>query len=216
MSWTLAIFDFDGTLADLPVDWQGLKGALARRFRDLYDCDVEFDRLNEGLRHVKKRLGRRGLLEAYRMIEQFEGRAIKLMRPRESPLETLRRVHARGGTSAVCSNNMSVTVKASLELLGVSDKVAIVVGRDSVSRPKPHPEGLRQILIRMNVDGREAVLVGDSPDDAEAARRAGVSFVTAEQHRILRESTPSGDTAQAAGVGFDRVQTTSNRSHTCG
>lgn len=189
MSWTLAIFDFDGTLADLPVDWQGLKRALARRFRDLYDCDVEFDRLNEGLRVVEKRLERRGLLEAYRIIEQFESRAIKLMRPRESTLETLRRVHERGGTSAVCSNNMSVTVKASLDLLGVSDIVAMVIGRDSVCRPKPDPEGLRQVLNRLNVDGRQAVFVGDSPDDAEAARGAGVSFVTADQHRVLTKKT---------------------------
>lgn len=196
MSWTLAIFDFDGTLADLPVDWQGLKGTLTQRFRDLYDRDFKFERLNKGLDHVGKQLGKAGLFEAYRIIEQFEGKAIKLMRPRESPLETLRRVQERGGTSAVCSNNMSVTVKACLDLLEVSDKVAVVVGRDSVSQAKPDPEGLCRILTRLGVDARQAVFVGDSPDDAEAARSAGISFVTAEQHKVLRENTLPGDADQ--------------------
>ena len=197
MSWTLAIFDFDGTLADLPVDWQGLKEALAWRFRELYGCDLEFERLSDGLRHVEERSGRSSLLEAYRIIEQFEGRAIKLLGPHEALLETLSRVHERGGTIAVCSNNMSATVKSGLDLLGVSDRVAVVVGRDCVGQAKPDPEGLCQILSRLGVGARRAVFVGDSPDDAETARRAGVSFVTPEQHRVLLANTLAEDAAQA-------------------
>ena len=203
MSWTLAIFDFDGTLAELPVDWQGLKRTLARRFRDLHDCDVEFEGLNEGLRHVEKRLGKPGLLEAYLIIEQFEGRAIKLVRPLESSLDTLSRMHQWGATIAICSNNMSATVRSSLDRLGVSDIVTMVVGRDSVCRSKPDPEGLRQILNHLRVDGRHAVFVGDSTDDAEAARGAGTSFLKTEDCGLLRESLSPGDAAKALGIESD-------------
>ena len=130
-------------------------------------------------------------------------RAIKLVRPLEPSLDTLRRVHQRGGTIAICSNNMSATVRSGLDRLGVSHIVTMVVGRDSVCRSKPDPEGLRQILKHLNVDGKRAVFVGDSADDAEAARRAGTSFVKIEDHSLLRETLSPGDTAQALGIGSD-------------
>ncbi len=50
---------------------------------------------------------------------------------------------------------------------------APVVGMDSVTNQKPHPEGLLRILE----EGREAWYVGDTVDDARCARAAGVRFV---------------------------------------
>lgn len=50
-----------------------------------------------------------------------------------------------------------------------------VVGVDHVSNAKPHPEGLHQ--IRAKVSHRKVWYLGDTVDDARAARAAGVPFI---------------------------------------
>ncbi|HKV62715.1 MAG TPA: HAD family hydrolase [Candidatus Acidoferrum sp.] len=44
-------------------------------------------------------------------------------------------------------------------------------------RKKPHPEPLRLALRKMNLDPSACVYVGDSPQDVEMARRAGVRAI---------------------------------------
>ena len=52
-----------------------------------------------------------------------------------------------------------------------------VVCRDDTSQKKPHPEALLRGLERLGVAAREASYVGDSPEDVEMARSAGVFSV---------------------------------------
>jgi pyrophosphatase PpaX len=61
------------------------------------------------------------------------------------------------------------------------------------ARKKPHPEPLRLALQQMELDPRACVYVGDSPQDLEMARRAGVRaiavlgpFPTEKQLRAAR------------------------------
>ena len=46
-----------------------------------------------------------------------------------------------------------------------------------VKEKKPHPEGLLLCLDRLRMRAEEAVFVGDSPEDIEMARAAGVYSV---------------------------------------
>ncbi len=48
---------------------------------------------------------------------------------------------------------------------------------DDVENHKPHPEGLLLCLSRMSVPPSNAVFIGDSPTDGQAAVRAGTSFI---------------------------------------
>ncbi len=50
-----------------------------------------------------------------------------------------------------------------------------IITVEDVMHPKPHPEGIRQILNRRQPSN--VLFVGDNVDDALAARRAGVIFV---------------------------------------
>jgi HAD superfamily hydrolase (TIGR01549 family) len=45
------------------------------------------------------------------------------------------------------------------------------------SRKKPHPEPLRLALVQMELEAAACVYVGDSPQDLEMARRAGVRAI---------------------------------------
>jgi HAD superfamily phosphatase len=80
-----------------------------------------------------------------------------------------------------------------LERFGVRRWFSALVALEDVRRPKPDPEGLLRLL-----DGRapqQAFYLGDSADDALAARRAGVPFLAvlgpgeparSERVRVLR------------------------------
>lgn len=52
---------------------------------------------------------------------------------------------------------------------------AAIIGADDVARSKPHPEGLLKIIS--SIEHRNCWYVGDTVDDAEAARSAGVPFL---------------------------------------
>jgi phosphoglycolate phosphatase len=66
-----------------------------------------------------------------------------------------------------------------------------VIGRDAARRPKPAPDGLLEACERLGVDPGEAVMIGDSTWDLEAARAAGTGFVGVP---VAPGSLPAGAT----------------------
>ena len=52
---------------------------------------------------------------------------------------------------------------------------SFIVTVESISKPKPDPEGLLQILD--GIPASKAIYLGDNVDDALAAQKAGMAFV---------------------------------------
>lgn len=77
---------------------------------------------------------------------------------------------------AVLTNKPRQPAERILDALGVRDRFLEVVGGDGPLPRKPDPAGLVSLRVH---GGGPMVLVGDSPVDAETARRAGVPFVLA-------------------------------------
>jgi phosphoglycolate phosphatase-like HAD superfamily hydrolase len=61
--------------------------------------------------------------------------------------------------------------------VGSGGEIDVVVGRASDVRPKPEADGLLAASAALGVAPEDAVMVGDSSWDAQAAERAGVAFV---------------------------------------
>lgn len=55
----------------------------------------------------------------------------------------------------------------------------VVVLEDDVPHPKPHPAGIRRALAALGATPDQAIYVGDTPTDVEAARRAGMIAASA-------------------------------------
>ena len=53
----------------------------------------------------------------------------------------------------------------------------MVVGGDTVPERKPHPWPLLHCMQQQNVDKAGTLMVGDSSNDVEAARRAGIDCI---------------------------------------
>jgi phosphoglycolate phosphatase len=157
------LWDLDGTLVDLNVDWHALR-------RDLVD------RL--GLPTVRPLAD---LLALARDRGQGED-AFALVAAREldalgsgavSIPETLAVLRSESARSAIVTNNTSHLVRAFLRAEGLPQ--VPFVARDQVQNPKPDPEGV--LRLRPLWGESSAILIGDSGYDAELARRAGVDFL---------------------------------------
>ena len=181
----LVIFDLDGTLGVLPVDWYGLKKTLEDDVRTTTGSAASFSYWS-GIQLLKQKLGTEGLNKAYAIIQQYEGKGAAEFVPNESAIDYLKTVAARGGVVAICTNNMTSTVTVVLERLGLRSHVSCVVGMDSVSRPKPDPEGLALILKTLKITGEEALFIGDAESDRDSARAAAIRFVAVDSPEFGR------------------------------
>lgn len=59
----------------------------------------------------------------------------------------------------------------------IADHLGVYVGRQDSSRIKPHPEPLHLAARRLGVPAERCLMVGDTPVDIKAARRAGMRGV---------------------------------------
>jgi HAD superfamily hydrolase (TIGR01509 family) len=57
--------------------------------------------------------------------------------------------------------------------------IDLLITRQDVRLPKPHPAGILIALERLNIRPEDAIMVGDSPDDIHAAKAANVYSIGA-------------------------------------
>jgi HAD superfamily hydrolase (TIGR01549 family) len=98
------------------------------------------------------------------------------VRPLPGAVDLVRQVADSGLRVALASSGDPEFSREAVELLGIGDLVEVLTTSEDADDSKPDPDLLGATLDRM--DGVEqAVLVGDTPYDAEAARRAGIGCV---------------------------------------
>ncbi len=79
----------------------------------------------------------------------------------------------RGLALACVTNKHSRFTRELLEQLGIAAFFDVIASADQFERHKPDPEPLLKTAEWLQVAPDRALMVGDSPADAEAARRAG-------------------------------------------
>ncbi|MHB0857393.1 MAG: HAD family hydrolase [Anaerolineae bacterium] len=90
--------------------------------------------------------------------------------------ETVRTLYQQGYLLGSVTNKYHRRVAAVLAREDLEDCFGVLVGSDDVAHGKPDPEGLRLAVRQLGVPLSSVLYVGDSVSDAEAARRAGMSF----------------------------------------
>jgi beta-phosphoglucomutase-like phosphatase (HAD superfamily) len=68
-------------------------------------------------------------------------------------------------------------LKALLNVAGIADLIFRQTSSDDVESSKPDPDALHAALAKLHVPPTAAVMIGDTPYDVEAARRAGVAAI---------------------------------------
>jgi len=161
------VYDLDGTLVRLDVDWEAVAGRCGAILR-ARDVDVA----DASIWEMRERAADHGLLERVdEAIAEFEREGARSARrlpladelPRDEPV-------------GVCSLNAAAACRIALELHGLDGHVGTVVGRDSVETVKPDPGPLLAAVEALGAAPERTLFIGDSNTDEVAARRAGTDF----------------------------------------
>ncbi|HEY9137495.1 MAG TPA: HAD family hydrolase [Terriglobus sp.] len=92
----------------------------------------------------------------------------------------LEQMHTRGLRIAVATSSEKDDLEAFKTLLKIHDLVEEDVTADDADRPKPEPDIFQAALKTLGVDAADALALGDTPWDVEAARKAGVRTVVVQ------------------------------------
>ena len=105
----------------------------------------------------------------------------------------LRRLRRRFTLGLVTSGDRTRVMKQ-LRLLGLTGHFVIHVCSEDAPRRKPHPAPLRTAMRLLDLRPRECLFVGDTAEDVEMSRRAGVRVVGVlgpfPTHARLRAARP--------------------------
>ncbi|PIW12924.1 MAG: hypothetical protein COW34_12460 [Armatimonadetes bacterium CG17_big_fil_post_rev_8_21_14_2_50_66_6] len=175
------LFDFDGTLAELTIDF----GEMRQRVQDLLaDFGVPLSALSaryvlelvdEGAAHLAANggEGKRFHDRAHAAIEAVELTAASRGRLVAGAREALERLAEAGVPLAIVTRNCRRAVTALLD----RENSAFVLTRDDVTHVKPDPRHLDEALARLNCTGERALMVGDHPMDMTTAGALGMRAI---------------------------------------
>jgi phosphoglycolate phosphatase len=162
----LLVFDLDGTLIHLDVDWDGVR----TRF------DLGTEKIGDAIQRWVL-AGDEAPLSAVTEAE-LAGLGGRTLAP--AVAAALERLATRYALAVCTRNSRRVAERA---LGGLAGRVTIA-GREDVRRLKPDPEGLRLLLAGHGVAPAHAALVGDTFHDVQAARAAGMRSIVVRNDRL--------------------------------
>lgn len=177
------ILDIDGTLIDSndaharafveAADELGIEGAGFGSIREMIGMG--------GDKLIPRAFGfeeesARGERLSRRKGEIFRDRYLPSLRPTPGARELLERLRGDGYTLVVATSAGEEDLEGLLHRAGVADLVEDATSSSDVESSKPEPDVVQAALRKSGASPREAVMIGDTPYDVEAATRAGVSI----------------------------------------
>ena len=173
------IFDFDGTLADLQIDWDnwhvGIRQILQRYNPSFADERMSFERINDHIKIYGELLQK----DLQFFVENYEKEYLRGVQPKEGPLKILRSLKSHQMVHLLTSNARS-TITDALKRLKITHLFSSIVTRDDVVFTKPDPYPFS--FIRDGISLLSTYLmIGDSEADRNFAKNVGIDFMHVDQ-----------------------------------
>lgn len=184
MDTKAAIFDVDGTLIDtndlhtaawvetfrrfgVEVDRNDVRREMGKGGDQLMPCFLPPD--------MVERVG--GEIQRFR-VDLFQRKYLPQARAFPGVRELFERVRQEGLRIVLASSSKAEEVEHYKSLAGIADLIDGATSADDADHSKPYPDIFQVALKRLHpIRPAEAVVVGDSPYDAEAARGAELRMV---------------------------------------
>lgn len=180
---TTLIFDFDGTLATCPYDFAQMRVSVLSAAVD-FGIDVTAlrdDGLLETVAAGVEWLGGQHPQaaafrdEAMRRLSDLEYEAAEYTFLLPGIMDALDRLQAAGYTLGVVTRNSAAAVR---RILGATPlPLGVLLSRDDVPHPKPHPDHVYRALHQLDCAPDTALMVGDHPTDIAMGKLAGMRTV---------------------------------------
>ncbi|SCY50103.1 HAD family hydrolase [Microvirga guangxiensis] len=178
------IFDVDGTLVDT-VDLHASAWVEALK---QFGIDIAFkdmraqigkggDQILQGLVPPDVLKEKQEEIEAFR-ADLFKREYLPRARPFPGVRALFEHIRASGQSAVLASSGKEDEVEGYKKLADIADLVDSATSSDDAERSKPFPDIFQAALEKLAPLGADdAVVVGDTPYDAEAARNAGLKTV---------------------------------------
>lgn len=187
MSRKAILFDLDGTLVDTAPDLAAATDyALDRTGRPAIGLAAVRDMVGDGARALLEKgfKASGGLPEpdvfetAFKDFLIYYGRHLAdTSRPFPGVTTSLAQLAEQDYALAVCTNKPENLSRSLLDQLGLTSFFGAVVGGDSLLVRKPDPGHIRGTLDKLGSEFSWAAMVGDSANDVNAAKAAGLPCV---------------------------------------
>lgn len=196
------LFDLDGTLIDSapdlrasinillrqhglgPLSLEQVRGMIGNGIGTL--VERAFDSCGHPLAGEELDAGHAAMLDIY------GGHLTTFTKPMPGARAAIRSLHAEGFRVGVVTNKQQAAAERILDHFALSPFLGTVIGGNPGTNPKPAPDMLLRALDRLGVEPGNAVMVGDSGIDIEAAHRAGLPAVVV-LNGYMRSSEEVGD-----------------------
>jgi membrane protein len=112
-----------------------------------------------------------------RQGDRFKDMYLDNVRAFEGAAELIKRVHASGRKVVLASSAKQDELEHYVGLLGVKSLITATTSIDDVETSKPEPDIFGVALEKISVEPSNAIVVGDTIYDVDAALRAGIATV---------------------------------------
>jgi HAD superfamily hydrolase (TIGR01509 family) len=178
------IFDVDGTLIDSVdahahswvetlaefghrVDFAAMRHEIGKGGDQLmrtFLSDEEIELRGEAIEKARK--------------ERFRAHYLDKIRGFPKTRELFQRILSEGKKIVLASSAAGEELRIFKEKARIADLIEEETSRDDAEKSKPHPDIFEEALKKLpGIEPREAIVVGDTPWDAIASRRAGLRII---------------------------------------
>lgn len=188
MKYKAVLFDLDGTLLDTARDIMQACNYTLEKFG--------FSKLDESILRTKITAGMREMMKLSVPKDKWDSAGVEtVMRdcfanyytehindrtvPFDGINELMAKLENKGIKTAVITNKYEAMAKKLLSKYDFSKNLTLVLGCDSLSHSKPHPEPILKTLEKMGLSSDQAVYIGDHKNDITASNAANTDSIAA-------------------------------------
>lgn len=186
------IFDFDGTLTELTLDFQNLRSeieGIARQYvPETTIMELKNSFIVEMIYEIEARLEGEGSKfkdETFEKLRVLELEAAKGKDVYPFTRSVLSLLKTKGLTIGIITRTCIDVVNSVFPDFG--EYVEGIVTRDHIKDLKPHPDHIRAVCHALSVSPEEGILAGDHPTDMLAGKAVGMRTVGLLSGRTTRE-----------------------------
>jgi len=173
------LFDLDGTLIDSTE-------AILEGFKVTFE---KFNKIYPGDENIKKFIGlplevmffKLGITENFEeYVNNYKEHYRKISIQKTKLLPFVREsliVAKKFARLGIVTTKTARYSKELLEYFGIMDYFEVLIGREDVINPKPHPEPILKAVHLMNANKKNTWMIGDTCLDMVSAREADINYI---------------------------------------